>query len=74
MRSRIPRDSPAHEAFEKATRVDHSIEGVLFEGYSLPCDENQARIILEIAGRCCPEIIPDIEKAIKLAQAESRRM
>ncbi len=74
LRSRIPLDSPAHQAFEKATRVDHSIEGVLFEGYSIPCDETQASIILEIAGQCCPESIPQIEKAIKLAQAESGRI
>jgi hypothetical protein len=67
LRSQIPSDSPAREALEKATPIGHSIEGVQFEGYNIPCDENQARIIGEIAEQCCPEIIPDIEKAIKVA-------
>jgi hypothetical protein len=67
LRSQIPSDSPAREAIEKATPIDHSIEGVQFEGYNIPCDENQARILIEIAKQCCPEIIRDIETAIRLA-------
>jgi hypothetical protein len=34
----------------------------------LVCDENQARMILEVAKQCCPEIIRNIEQAIKLAR------
>jgi hypothetical protein len=68
LRSRIPTGSPAHEAIAKATRIDHAVEGVLFKGHTIPCDENQARIILEIARQCCPEIIPNIEEAIRLAR------
>ena len=56
LRSYIPADSPAYEAMEKATRLDYSLDGVLFAGYSIPRDEEQARIILEIAKRCCPEV------------------
>jgi hypothetical protein len=67
LRTHVPPDSPAHNAIYKATPIDHSIEGVQFEGYTIPCDENQARIFLEIAKQCCPEIIRDIEKAISLA-------
>ena len=66
LRSHIPVDSAAHEAIEKASRIDHSVEGVLFAGYTIGCNEEQARIILEAARQCCPEIIPDIEKAITL--------
>lgn len=68
LRSQIPNDSPAYQAIDKATRIDHSIGGVLFEGYDIPCNEEQARSILETARVCCPEIISDIEEAIKLAQ------
>jgi hypothetical protein len=68
LRDRITSDSPAHEAIDKATPINHAIEGVLFEGYNITCDENQARTILEVAQECCPEIIPDIEQAIKLAR------
>jgi hypothetical protein len=50
---------------EKACRLDHSVEGVLFAGYSLLCSEEQLRIILETAKHCCPEIIPDLEKALR---------
>jgi hypothetical protein len=69
LRSYISTESAAHEAIEKAGRIDHSIEGVLFAGYSIACNEEQARIILEIAKQCCPEIIPTIEEAITLARS-----
>ena len=68
LRSNIPAASPAREAIEKATRIDHSVEGVLFAGYSIPCNEQQLRIIREIAARCCPEIVPDVEKALARTQ------
>jgi hypothetical protein len=67
LRSQVPDASPAHEAIEKATPIEHAIEGVQFEGYTIPCDENQAALLLEIAKRFCPEIIRDIEKAITVA-------
>ena len=69
LRSRVPQNSPAHVAIERATRIDHAIEGVLFEGYTIPCDEDQARIILETAKQHCPEIVRDIEGAIRLARS-----
>jgi hypothetical protein len=68
LRSHVPADSPAHEAIEKASRIDYSVEGVLFAGYFIPCNEEQAQIILEIAKQYCPEIVPDIEKTITLAR------
>jgi hypothetical protein len=70
LRAEVPPDSPAHDAIYRATPIDHSIEGVQFEGYNIPCDENQARIFLDIAKNCCPEIIRDIEKAITLATSK----
>jgi hypothetical protein len=72
LRSQIPTESRAHEAIAKATRIDHALEGVKFEGYNIPCDEDQARIILEIAKQCCPDIIRDIEKAMVLARLGTR--
>ncbi|TMA12854.1 MAG: hypothetical protein E6J89_03425 [Deltaproteobacteria bacterium] len=68
LRGRIRSDSPAYQAIDKATRIDHSLEGVLFKGYNILCDEEQARIILEIAKQCCPEIIADIQEAVRLAR------
>lgn len=68
LRSQIPVESPAHQAINKATRIEHSLEGVLFEGYDIPCDENQARIIQKIAKQCCPELVPHIEQAIRLGR------
>lgn len=68
LRNHVPSPSAAREAMDKATPIDHSVEGVLFQGYDVPCDEDQARIILETAKRYCPEITPKIEEAIKLAQ------
>ncbi|MGH7853638.1 MAG: hypothetical protein ACREP3_09375 [Candidatus Binatia bacterium] len=68
LRSHIPPESAAQKAIEKASRIDHSVEGVLFAGYSIPCNDEQARIILETAEQHCPEILPDIEKAITLAR------
>jgi hypothetical protein len=68
LRGQIPNQSPAREAIDKATRIDHAVEGVLFEGYNIPCDENQARIILETAKQSCPEIVRDIEEVLRLAR------
>jgi hypothetical protein len=70
LRSQIPTESPAREAIDKATRIDHAVEGVLFEGYSIPCDEDQARILLETAKQYCPDIVPDIEEALKLSRSD----
>jgi hypothetical protein len=69
LRSHISTESAAHEAIKTASRIDHAIEGVLFAGYTIACNEEQARIILEIAKQCCPEIIPTIEEAVRLARS-----
>ena len=68
LRSHIPIESAAYEAIEKATWIDHSLEGVSFRGYTIRCDERQARVILEIAKQYCPEIVSDIDHAMTLAQ------
>jgi hypothetical protein len=64
LRRLIPAASSAREALNKATRIEHALEGVEFEGYNMPCNEEQARAILEVAKRCCPDIVRDIENAI----------
>lgn len=71
LRRHIDADSTAHESIERATRIEYTVEGVLFAGYSIPCDDEQARIILETAKQHFPEILPDIEKAV--ARARSTR-
>jgi hypothetical protein len=68
LRHSYPIDSPVRDLIDNARRVDHAIEGVLFAGYTIVCDENQARIFLETARRYCPEVIPQVEQAIKLAR------
>ena len=68
LRSHIAADSPAHEAIEKASRIDYAVEGVVFAGYSIPCSEQQLRIIFEVAKECCPEIIPDVKKVLTHAR------
>jgi hypothetical protein len=68
LRNSYPIDSPVRDLIDNARRVDHAIEGVLFAGYTIVCDENQARIFLETARRYCPEVIPQVEQAIKLAR------
>jgi hypothetical protein len=70
LRSQIATESPAYEAINKATRIDHAVEGVLFEGHSIPCDEDQAHILLETAKQYCPEIVPDIEEALRLVRSD----
>lgn len=70
LRSRIPDGSPAHEAIERATRIDYSLDGVLFEGYSVPCDLRHARLLIEIATQSCPEIVPKIQEALRLVESD----
>jgi hypothetical protein len=69
LRSKIPVASAAQDAINKATPIDHVLDGVQFAGYTIPCDEEQARSILEVAKQCCPQIVRDIEEATKLARA-----
>ena len=71
LRTRIPDGSSAREAIERATRIDYSVGGVLFEGYTILCDENAARGLQETATRFCPEIVPKIEEAVRLAKSGS---
>ena len=70
LRNQIPAESPAREAIDKATRIEHAVEGVLFEGYNIPCDEDQARILLETAKQYCPEIVRDIQEALRLGRRD----
>jgi hypothetical protein len=67
LRSGVPSGTSAAEAVERATRIDHSLDGVLFEGYSIPCDERAAHSLLEIARQCCPDAVAKIHEAIQLA-------
>ena len=69
LRSNVPAESAAYEAIERASRIDYSVEGVLFAGYSIPCNEEQAFSLLATAKQNCPEIVPDIEKAITLTRS-----
>ena len=69
LRNSYPIDSPIRDLIDNARRLDHAIEGVLFAGYTIVCNEEQARIFLETARQYCPDVIPQIEQAIKLAQS-----
>jgi hypothetical protein len=68
LRDGTPHGSVAHEVIDKASRIEHALGGVLFEGYSISCDEAQAHAILDAARRCCPRAVRDIEKAIAFAR------
>jgi hypothetical protein len=68
LRAGIPHHSPAREAIDKATWIEHALSGVLFEGYDILCDDEQARVLLATAKRCCPTAVHDIEKAIAFAK------
>ena len=68
LRDAVPADSVAREAIEKATRIDHSLEGVLFGGYMISGNEEQTAIIRQIATQCCPDILPTVEEAIRHAR------
>ena len=71
LRRHVPPESKAQNALSKATPIDHSLDGVQFAGYTIPCNEEQARILLETATQCCPEVVSNIEAAIRLAQPRS---
>jgi hypothetical protein len=68
IRDGTPHGSIAHQAIDRATRIEHALGGVLFEGYDVLCDEAQARAILDAARRCCPHAVHEIEKAIAFAR------
>ena len=67
LRGHVPSDSKAYEPMEKAASFEHSMEGVLFAGYTIVCGGEQARALLAIARRECPEAVAEIEKALDAA-------
>ena len=69
LRNYVPNGSSAREAVERATRIDYSVGGVLFEGYTILCDEDAARGLQETAAHYCPEIVPKIQEAVRLARS-----
>ena len=70
LRSQIPVESPAREAIDKATRIDHAVEGVLFEGYNIPCERGpSANPSRNSQAIYCPEIVRDIEEALRIARS-----
>ena len=71
LRTHIPEGSSAREAVERATRIDYSVGGVLFEGYTILCDEDVARGLQQTAAHYCPEIVPKIQEAVRLARSGS---
>ena len=34
LRGQMPANSPAREAIDKASRIEHALEGIQFEGYA----------------------------------------
>lgn len=73
LRERLPAGSSALRAIERATRIEHSLDGVLFEGYTIPCKERDARELLENAAKYCPAVVSKIQQAIRLAESGARR-
>jgi hypothetical protein len=71
LRRQMPAKSPAREAMDKASRIEHALEGIQFEGYAFTCNEKQAEIIFGIAKQCCPDVVPEIENGIMLARSQS---
>ena len=71
LRTHIPEGSSAREAVERATRIDYSVGGVLFEGYTILCDEDAARGLQQTAAHYCPEIVSKIQEAVRLARSGS---
>jgi hypothetical protein len=69
LRTYVPDGSSAREAVERATKIDYSLGGVLFEGYTIVCDEHAARSLQETAAHHCPEIVPKIQEAVRLARS-----
>lgn len=69
LRTHVPDGSSAREAVERATRIDYSVGGVLFEGYTIVCNEDAARGLQETAAHYCPEVVPKIQEAIRLARS-----
>jgi hypothetical protein len=69
LRRYVSTQSPAREAIDKATRIEHQLEGIQFKGYDVACDSKQALILLEIAKQCCPDVVQRIENAILVARS-----
>jgi hypothetical protein len=60
----VPRESPLHECLESAVKLP----GLWHESSAevmVTCDENRARLLLDIAAKHCRPAVPPIRRAIR---------
>ena len=61
---RISETSPARYTLAKAREIDVHHSG-LAQKWVIVCDESMAAVLRSAAEECCPEALPEIERAIK---------
>jgi hypothetical protein len=58
---RATEDSPLYFRLKNAVKTEANTIAVL-------CDLDEAQMLLQVAKHFCPDVVPQIEKAIRLAQ------
>ncbi len=66
IREHLPAGSPASKCLEAATPLDISGEPVIRPEWAVPCEEEDAKLILEVAKKWCPDALPNINVGFKL--------
>ena len=62
LRSQIPVESPAREAIDKATRIDHAVEGVLFEATIFPATRTKRASFSKQPSNIVPKLSATLRK------------
>ena len=60
LRKRVPANSPASKSLDRATLIDISGEPVIQPNWAVICEEHDARVILKLAKKWCPDAVPRI--------------
>src|SRR6267142_6297276 len=72
LRGQIPNQSPAREAIDKATRIDHAVEGVLFEGSTFPVTKTKRASFSKQPSNPAPRLSATLRKSLGSPDATDR--
>ena len=70
LRSQIPTESPAREAIDKATRIDHAVEGYCLKVTIFPVTRTRRASFSKQRDNIAPRLSRDIEEALRLARRD----
>jgi len=60
LRKKLPRNSPALKSLDRAMPMDASGKAMVEMQWTVVCEEHDARLLLKLAKKWCPDAVPRI--------------